>query len=202
MGPPRVASADLPRSLRRAANRSAIHRRPPRLGTRLYEASEAGLLTRANTEPGTRGRQAVDAVTRRYRREREPTLPVREALGHRVAGSRPKVATFYAADPPRRITIEGVTQRDVQRAGAYMHSVRTLIRDLREHPQQADRIKKRWESRARRRAPIVAHPLLATATAAILLAEQDRQTGEDPVFDSGRSRPGRRRRRPSPRRGR
>ena len=191
-----MAPADLSRSLRRAANRAG------KPSQRLLDAAEIGLLTRGNTEPSTAGRRAVDRVTYVRRREAEPTLSPREAAGHRVAGSRPRVVTFYTTEPARRVTIEGetLTRRDVQRAGSYLHSVRTLIAELRRDPQQAERTKRRWESRVRRRAPIAGYPLLATATAAIALADQDRQSGEDPVFDSGRSRPGRRRRRPSRRR--
>ena len=196
-----MASAEVPRSLRRAANRGAGPRR--RLpAQRLLDAAELGLLTRANTKPGTAGRRAVDHVTYLRRRSAEPTLPPREAAGHRVAGSGARAVTFYTSDPARRITLqgEGVTVRDVKRGGAYLHSVRELIAELRRHPGEARRIKRRWESRIRRRAPIGGYPLLATADAAIALADQDRQSGEEPVFDSGRSRPGRRRRRPSPRR--
>ncbi len=187
-----MAPADLPRSLRRAAGRAG------KPSQRLIDAADLGLLTRHNTMPGTAGRRAVDRATYLRRRSAEPTLSPREAAGHRVAGSRPRVATFYADDPPRRITLEGegVTARDVKRAGSYLHSVRTLIAELRRHPDQAEKLRRRWESKVRRRAPIVGYPLLATATAAIALADQDRQSGEDPVFDSGRSRPGRRRRRP------
>ena len=196
-----MASAEFPRSLRRAANRGAgpRHRLPAQ---RLLDAADVGLLTRANTRAGTAGRRAVDRVTYLRRRAAEPTLPPREAAGHRVAGSGARVVTFYTADPPRRITLqgEGVTLRDVKRGGAYLHSVRELITELRRHPGEAHRIKRRWESRIRRRAPIAGYSFLATATAAIALADQDRETGEEPVFDSGRSRPGRRRRRPSPRR--
>lgn len=195
-------ATDLPRSLRRSASSRATHHRPPQPGTRLYDAADAGLLTRSNTRPGSRGRQAVDAVSYRARKATEPTLSPREALGHRVAGSRSKVVTFYADDPPRRITLEGegITQREVRRGGAYLHSVRELITDLRRNPRDADRIKREWERHWRNRAPIAGYPFLATADAAIALADQDRQTGEEPLFDSGRSRPGRRRRRPSPRR--
>lgn len=192
-----MAPSELPRSLRRAASRGAgpRDRQPPQ---RLLDAANLGLLTRHNTVPGTAGRRAVDRATYLRRRTAEPTLSPREAAGHRVAGSRPRVATFYTTDPPRRITLEGedLTRRDVKRAGSYLHSVRTLIAELRRHPEQAEKLRRRWESKVRRRAPIAGYPLLATATAAIALADQDRQSGEDPVFDSGRSRPGRRRRRP------
>jgi hypothetical protein len=160
------------------------------------------LLTRNNTVPGTAGRRAVDRGAYLRRRAAGTTLPAREALGHRVTGSRPKVVTFYTTDPARRITLEGggITQRDVRRGGAYLYSVRTLIGDLRRHPRDAAHLKREWERRAARRAPIATYPFLATADAAIALADQDRQSGEEPTFDSGRSRPGRRRRRPSPRR--
>lgn len=129
-------------------------------------------------------------------------MPAREALGHEVRGSRSKIATFYAADPPRRLIIEGegITQRDVRRAGAYLHSVRELIAELRRFPGSASQLKRDWERRWRSRAPIAGYPLLATSDAAVALADLDRQSGEEPIFDSGRSKPGRRRRRPSPRR--
>ncbi len=196
-----MAAPELPRSLRRASNRGAgpRDRRPSQ---RLLDAADLGLLTRTNTVPGTAGRRAVDRATYLRRRAAEPTLSPREAAGHRVAGSRLKAVTFYTTDPPRRFTIEGegITRREVRRGGAYLHSVRTLIAELRRHPEQAERIKRRWESRVRHRAPIAGYALLATADAVIALADQDRQSGEDPVFDSGRSRPGRRRRRPSRRR--
>lgn len=195
-------AADLPRSLQRLANSRATRRRPPHSGTRLYDAAETGLLTRSNTKPGTRGRQAVDAAFYRARKATEPTLSAREALGHRVAGSRSKAVTFYTDHPPRRITLEGegITQREVRRGGAYLHSVRELIAELRRFPGAADTLKREWERRWRSRAPIAGYPFLAAADAAAALADQDRQTGEEPIFDSGRSRPGRRRRRPSPRR--
>ncbi len=191
-----MAAHELPRSLRRAAGRAG------KPSQRLVDAAKLGILSRSNTQAGTAGRRSVDRAIYLRRRAAEPTLSPREATGHRVAGSRPRVATFYTDDPPRRITLEGedLTRRDVQRAGSYLHSVRTLINELRRHPEQAERIKRRWESRVRRRAPIAGHLLLATATAAIALADQERQSGEDPLFDSGRSRPGRRRRRQQRRR--
>lgn len=194
--------SDVPRSLRRLASARATRRHPPRPGTRLFDAAEVGILTRANTRPGTRGRQAVDAASYRARRSREPTLPAREAAGHEVAGSREKTVTFYTVDPPRRITLrgEGITRRDVRRGGGYLHSVRELIGDLRTYPGAADALKRDWERRWRNRAPIAGYPLLTTADAAVALADQDRQAGEEPLFDSGRSKPGRRRRRPTPRR--
>lgn len=74
----------LPASLRAAANRAARPRRPPAPGSKLAEAARAGLLTRANTTPGTAGRQAVDHVVFEGRKAaRAPGETVREALGHR-----------------------------------------------------------------------------------------------------------------------
>ena len=195
-------ASDVPRSLRRLASARATRRRAPDPGTRLFDAADAGILTRANTRPGTRGRQAVDAVSYRARKSTEPDLTAREALGHRVAGSRAKTVTFYTDTPPRRVTLEGegITRQDVRRGGGYLYSVRELIAELRRFPGAADTLEREWERRWRNRAPIAGYPFLATADAAIALADQDRQTGEDPIFDSGRSSPGRRRRRPSPRR--
>jgi hypothetical protein len=84
--------ADLPRSLRRAANRPAgpRGRRP---SPRLLEAARAGLLSRANTAPGSAGRRAVDAVVygrrlaeaeRRAREHGQAAPTARQAAGHDV----------------------------------------------------------------------------------------------------------------------
>jgi hypothetical protein len=193
----RVATprSPLPRSLRRAAARRGAP------SPMVREAAAAGVLTRGNTRPGSAGRRAVDRATYLRRRAAEPDLTAREALGHRVAGSRTRTATFFISTPaPRRITVAGeaVTLRDVQRAGRYMGGVGALLAQLAlaaGRPAEVARIKRSWEARMRRRAPIAGHPVLADADAAILLADELRNEGDAGlVFDSGRSRPGRRRR--------
>ena len=194
-----ASAADLPRSLRRAAARRLPARgRPP--SPTVQAAADAGLLTRANTAPGTAGRRAVDRATYRRRRSAEPELSAREAAGHRVAGTRTRVATFFTDGPPRLITISdpSVTLRDVRRAGAYMGDVGALLADLSRasgRPSEIARVKRAWGARMRRRAPIAGYRVLATADAAIALADELRGDEDESLkFDSGRSRPGRRRR--------
>lgn len=191
---------EVPRNLRRSANRGAGPQgKAP--SPRLLAAADAGVLTRRNTISGSAGRKAVDRSVYTRRRSVEPDLSAREALGHRVAGSRPRKATFFTTDPPRRITVSDstVTLRDVHRAGHYIKTnVGGLLRDLARasgNAARVARVKRSWERRMRARAPIAGLPVLADADAAIALAEQLREEGSDAItFDSGRSRPGRRRR--------
>lgn len=191
-------SNPLPRNIRRSADRPAVRGREP--SDRLVDLAELGVLTRRNTIPGTKGRQAVDRAVYLRRRSAEPELTAREAAGHRVSGTRTRAATFFTTDPPRWITISDptVSVRDVHRAGRYMGDVGALIGDLRRaagSPGEQARIKRRWEATMRRRAPIAGHPVLADADAAIVLADVMRGDEDSAlVFDSGRSRPGRRRR--------
>jgi hypothetical protein len=189
------------RSIRRLANRPAIPRRPPAVGTRLADAAAAGLLTRGNTRPGTRGRQAADAEYRRQQAMAHPELPARERLGHRVAGSRERTASFYTStDGPRFVRVEGadVSLCDVRRAGTYMGAIGALMRGRYHTPggvhltgAAADR---HFERRFSRWQAIAGLAVVSDPEAVRALAEQQRATDEDIVFDSGRSRAGRRRR--------
>ncbi|MDA8313067.1 MAG: hypothetical protein M0Z46_21115 [Actinomycetota bacterium] len=62
-------------------------------------------------------------------------------------------------------------------------------------PSEIARVKRAWGARMRRRAPIAGYRVLATADAAIALADELRGDEDESLkFDSGRSRPGRRRR--------
>lgn len=190
----------LPASLRRAANRAAGPRgKAP--SERLQAAADVGILTRSNTKAGTAGRRAVDAVTYRRRVGSEPELSAREAAGHRVAGSRDRAATFLTSTPgPRVVTVSGagVSLLDVHRAARYMGDLGALLADLSAASGNAARvgtIKRTWERRMAARAPIAGLALLADADAAVALADQVRGAeGDLLVFDSGTSRPGRRRR--------
>ena len=182
--------ADLPRAYRRAANRSAIPGRQPSDHQRAL--AEAGMLTRNNTKPGTRGRQAVDSVIYLRRKAARPNLPAREALGHPVAGTRSRVATFFADAPPRMVTVEGLSAGDMSRAGRYMAATQALVAARR----TADwaQVSRAFEARFRRWKPIAGLTLLADPNAVVALAERERVAEREVIFDSGRSRPGRRRR--------
>jgi hypothetical protein len=186
--------ADLPRSLPRAANRPAIPRKPPQDDSPLVQAAWSGTLTKDNTKRGTRGRQAVDRVTFLKRKAAHPDLSTREALGHRVAGSRPRVASFYADNPPRFVIVEGISMRDIQRAGRYMGSVGALVDAHRRGGSEWSQVASAFERRFRRWAPIAGLNLLANPDAVVVLAERQRAEEQEIIFDSGRSRPGRRRR--------
>ncbi len=196
-----LRSDPLSRSLRRAASRPAIPRRPPAAGSRLADAASAGLITRSNTEKNTRGRQAADAEYRRQQAEKYPELPARERLGHRVAGSRERTASFYTSTGgPRFIRVEGadVSLREVRRAAEYLGAVGALMHGRYHTPggihltgAAADR---HFERRFSRWQPIAGFEVVSDPEAIRALAEQQRVTDEDIVFDSGRSRPGRRRR--------
>jgi len=91
--------------------------------------------------------------------------------------------TFYAADPPRTVTITS-DRRTAQRVGRYMR----LTRDLREERITPDE----FRQRVRRRAPIAGLRLLDDPRAVIGLAETTDR--DDLIFESGRSRPRRSRR--------
>jgi hypothetical protein len=116
-----------------------------------------------------------------------------EALGHPVAESRPRKATFFTTDPPRLITVEGgLTLRDLQRAGTFMQATDVLLQP--QDPEEWARHARDFERRFERWAPIAGHPLLVDALAIVAVAERERAAETEIIFDSGRSRPGRRRR--------
>jgi len=169
------------RSLRRAAARPAAPRgRQP--SQRLLDAAEAGLLTRGNTKKGTRGRQAVDRVVFLRRRAAAPDLSAREAVGHKVPGSRPTIATFIESTPdgPRQVTIEGVNRADLRRAGKYEAAVRQLL-DGEISPEQFERRFRRWR-------PIAGHQLESRPREALAAADAAASEGHGILFDSGRAR--------------
>lgn len=88
-----ASPADLPRNLRRVADRPAgpRGRRP---SDQVQALADVGLLTRANTRPGTAGRRAADAVQYRRRVARGRARGIttaRESVGQRVANLAPRV---------------------------------------------------------------------------------------------------------------
>ncbi len=92
-------------------------------------------------------------------------------------------ATFYAADPPRVVTVT-TDRHTAQRIGRYMR----LTRDLRE-----ERISQEaFRERVRRRQPIGGYRLLDDPRAVLALAATTAR--DDLIFESGRSRPRRTRR--------
>jgi hypothetical protein len=115
-------------------------------------------------------------------------------LGHRVAGTRPRIASFYADNPPRFVIVEdGISVRDVQRAGRYMSATGVLVDAHRRGGEDWAQASRAFERRVRRFSPIGGLTLLADPDAVVALAERQRAEEQEIVFDSGRSRPGRRR---------
>ena len=159
----------------------------------LHDRARRGELTEANTLRKTPERRAVNHVKYERRLSAHPNLSAREASGHTVAGSRPKVASFYT-DPPGFVTLEGVTGSEMRRAGIYMASVRDLVENSRRGGPEWQAVATAFERRFRRWAPIAGYKLLADADAVVAVAEQERAADTEVTFDSGRSRPGRRRR--------
>jgi len=91
--------------------------------------------------------------------------------------------TFYAADPPRVVTVT-TDRRTAQRSGRYMQLTRAL-REERISPES-------FRERVRRRSPIAGYRLLDDPRAVLALAHTTPR--DDLVFESGRSRPRRNRR--------
>jgi hypothetical protein len=160
----------------------------------LLAQAQRGELSRTNTRQGTAQRRAVDRVSYLKRRASRPDLPAREALGHEVDLARPKVASFYAADPIQLITLEGVTGAEMRRAGLYMVAARQLLESHGRSGREWEQAAKAFEQRFSRWKPIAGRTLLTDPRAVVALAEELRAADTEVVFDSGRSRPGRRRR--------
>jgi hypothetical protein len=105
----------LPRDLRRRANRAATPRkRPP---DNLIAAAQRGLLTRSNTKPGTKGRQAADAVVYQSRvADRAPGETARQRLGV-VPTERSMPALFD--EPPRWVDLDNLSRAEARRVARY-----------------------------------------------------------------------------------
>jgi hypothetical protein len=160
----------------------------------LLAQAERGELTRSNTRKGTSQRRAVDRISYLKRRGSRPELPAREALGHEVDLARPKVASFYAADPIQLVTLEGVTGAEMRRAGLYMVAVRQLLESSDRGGREWEQAAKAFKQRFSRWKQIAGRTLLTDPRAVVVLGEELRAADTEVVFDSGRSRPGRRRR--------
>ena len=177
---------ELSQSLRRAANRKAVPRRPPADDSQLARAARAGLLTEGNTEPGTRGRQAFRrAEYQRGQANRRAGVSARAQAGHHPREGK---APLYAEMPdgPARVRLEGLTAGEVRRSGRYMHATRQLLDDLAARPQDSASIERAFRSRFARWQKIGGYEVVSSPAAVIALAEQGRAVEEEPIFDSGR----------------
>lgn len=121
-----AARSPLPASLRSAANRSARPRRPPAPGSKLAEAARAGQLTRANTVPGTAGRQAADAVVYAKREARRaPGETARTAAGHRKTPPAGGMSGIFKG--AGFVVVEAPTPGERRRLGRFNARVAELV---------------------------------------------------------------------------
>jgi len=159
----------LPRALRRKANGEATPRkRPP---DDLIAAAQLGLLTRSNTKPHTRGRQAVDAVTYRARAaDRAEGETARERLGV-VKSTRSMPAMLD--NPPRWVDLDNLSRAEARRLGRYWHLVKELSAG-RLSPLTFQRRVSSWQ-------PLRGERLLADPTAVFALLEV-RRAGDQELF--------------------
>lgn len=166
------------RSLRRAANRPAIPgRRPP---DRLLGAARSGQLSRSDTTPGTRGRQAVDRATYERRRLGRPFETSRQATGHESAADREqRRMSVLLDDPPRYVELAGLGRLDRSRVARYA-SLTGALAQGQISPAAFRRRVSRW-------APIAGHQFSADPAAVLALLEQRRAAGLDSFVYEGRA---------------
>lgn len=165
----------------------------------LLARARRGQLTRATARTAEE-RRAVYRAQYVARRAAAPDISAREALGHYGPLERPRVATFFAAtnEGGRLVTLEGVSAGDQRRAGRYMRAAQALVRGnyrtpsgIELHGAVADR---HFERRFSRWRPIAGMEVVSDPDTVKALVVTTREAGDDVLFDSGRSRPGRRRR--------
>jgi len=125
---PVASPADLPRSARRALNRRANPRKPPKPGSLAYELAASGIATKNNTTPGTKGRQAVDAVTYQRRLARGRRLgatTARQALGQGGREAPPPMSAMFRG--VGFAVIEDPTEAEVRRLGRWNAEASNLV---------------------------------------------------------------------------
>ena len=146
----------------------------------LLERARKGRLTRRNTTPGTPERRAVDRVAYLRRRARHPELTARQATGHHVAPLHPPRISLMVDDPVRFLVLDGLSRRQLSRAGRYADLVSKLD-DGRISSKDFRRRVRRWRS-------IEGFAFLSDPDAVLALLEQRRANDyEIFVYDSGRS---------------
>jgi len=113
--PPRPRPDALPRALRRQADRPSVARRqPPDV---LIAQARLGLITRGNTRPGTKGRQAADAAMYRARvADRAEEETARERLGV-VKSTRSMPAMLDS--PPRWVDLDNLSRAEARRVARF-----------------------------------------------------------------------------------
>ncbi|MGH9291598.1 MAG: hypothetical protein ACRD0B_00425 [Acidimicrobiales bacterium] len=161
----------------------------------LLRRARAGLLTRSRAQTAEE-LSVVRHVQYEERLHRYVGGTARERAGHLVLVE-PRIASFFTREGgPHLVVVPGVSANDLRRAGAYMAAVGKLLADLKAAaPGDEARIKQTFERRFRRWRPIAGLHVLAAADAVAAVAVEVQVGGPEIVFDSGRTRSGRRRRR-------
>lgn len=146
----------------------------------LLAAARRGELTNANTRAGTPERQAVDRVKYLRRRAAHPERSARQALAHPAPGDRPGSISFMVDDPPRFVLVEGLSGRDLRRAGRYGRLARELESGRLSHAAFRRQVGA-WR-------PIAGFRFLSDPDAVLALVE-DRRAADLEIFyyDSGRA---------------
>ena len=168
------SSADLPRSLRRGANRRGRRGQAPPASLR--EAAAAGVLTRGNTKPGTRGRQAVDRLIYEERQAagaRKGLGRGRASAGHEAPGGQARSMSTLLDRPPRWTVLEDVTRGEARRLARYDAMMSNLV--------QGDLSPRAFQRRVGSWRPIRGERFLADPAAVMAILDMRRQVG-DPVF--------------------
>ena len=165
----------------------------------LLARARRGELTRS-TARSAEERSAVYRIQYVARRAVAPEVSAREAHGHYGPLERPRLATFFAETPEdaRLVTVENVSAADLRRAGKFMRACQGLARGSYRTPAgealtgaAADR---HFRQRFSRWQPIAGMRIVSNPDTVKALVVVNRETGDEVIFDSGRSRPGRRRR--------
>jgi hypothetical protein len=188
-----MARPELPRSLRRAAARSAGPRtKAP--NPRLVAAAHAGLLTTGNTKKGSAGRKAVDAVEYQRRLRRHRDEPPRRALGHRAPEDQTAVWSVIYVDGPHRVLYDAeIARRDVRRVAKHLGFIGALA--AAQGPERARATARRIRAVRSWRPLVVLGPpeiagevrFLSDPEAALALAEGLRAEEAEVIVSYGRS---------------
>ena len=180
-GSSRSSGSRVPLRLRATANRRAISRQPPAPGTQLREAARSGILTRGNTRPGTRGRQAVDAETygsRQAAGARRGLGRGRASAGHEAPGGQARAMSTLLDSPPRWAVLDNLTRGEARRLARYDAMMSNLV--------QGDLSPRAFERRVGAWRPIRGERFLADPAAVLAILDQRRQAGDETFVYLGR----------------
>ena len=174
-----ATDGQLPRGLRATANRRGRRGQAP--SPTLREAAAAGVLTRGNTRPGTRGRQAVDAqiyAARQAAGARKGLGRGRASAGHEAPGGRARALSTLLDSPPRWTVLDNVTRGEARRLARYDAMMSNLV--------QGDLSPRAFQRRVGAWRPIRGERFLADPAAVMAILDMRRQAGEVVFIYEGR----------------